>query len=1161
MKIRNVCLVTALLCAANLGAQTADELVLQGRQFLSSSNLPAAYSRFTNALALAPNHQAANVLAAATRILLIPRQPACSNFLTRLGLPAAGRNLYDWTADFRRTTNGDVILPPNLYSAEGIRVVSNAVIPTLRQSLENLAKVTSPGFLLPLTASETAIEPVTIDYGDVLLARAFLHAAEGLGHTLNAHNFNIWINQLEQMGKADTLTIQSLLAAFPNLLTQNSKAELLESRASFTNAIHLYFAASDFIRNARTNGAQRLFNLDPEDAAEEARFRENLTTALASVFKPVMVETNDDHYVYAGAYFAGTKSLRSLLPKFNGDSYVPNSLPDYTLGGVLIGESVVDIEKELRRLNPPRYPGLYAGRLWGENGGGGYQIVGVWGLFVNTNLQATLLGFDGVRDRGFYQVFKLDREGEWEFVVNNVRYWGEIWSDGGMEGEIYALDGSWRTRLEGERQPDQGPFQAVAGYYFGSWTLGLLSGKLRGMVTAEGNVGYVEFDSTGAIGDAGGGMINPTTLAFVSTSMGGTEVQGTLNPTLRRLSGSVRVPGMGTGGTFVMDRVLSVPSEVPPTILSAPQNQVVQAGGNATFSVRAAGSLPLSYQWYSNGVQMLLATKSSLVLSNVQQSMSGVTYSVTVRNLVGETNASATLTVVPEATRPTLTLLAPLSGQKFINPAVQVSGVAKDNVQVSNVFFQVKNYGWLPASTSDNWLHWTGTAMLDPGTNVISAYAVDTSGNVSPTSKVSVIYVPTDRLIVQTTGAGKVSPNYSNAVLQVGRSYSITALPGSGQMFSNWIGGVSPSLTLLTNGPTLKFTMVSNLVLQANFVPNYFLGAKGYYYGLFAVPGDRQHESSGFLTLYVNESRAYSASLATGGKKYSLSGKFEVDGTASKSISRGLTLPPLNLALALDLSPGADRLTGTVSDGTWTAGLLANRAVFNATTNRATRFAGRYTLVFPGPDGDPAVPMGDGYGAVTVASSGTITLSGSLADGTAVSQAAPISKDGLWPLYASLYSGKGSVWSWVQFDANQPAANLQGQVSWVRPPIPASRYYPAGFTNVVLAEGSRITAPANRTTRVINVTNGAVVFEGGNLAAAFTNLVELTEANKVIGPASNRMSFVLNVTNGVFSGNVVTPDRTRTNTFKGAILQDLDTGHGYFLGTNQSGRVTFGPAP
>jgi hypothetical protein len=80
MKIRNVCLVTALLCAANLGAQTADELVLQGRQFLSSSNLPAAYSRFTNALALAPNHQAAMGLAAPTRTLLIPASPLAATF-------------------------------------------------------------------------------------------------------------------------------------------------------------------------------------------------------------------------------------------------------------------------------------------------------------------------------------------------------------------------------------------------------------------------------------------------------------------------------------------------------------------------------------------------------------------------------------------------------------------------------------------------------------------------------------------------------------------------------------------------------------------------------------------------------------------------------------------------------------------------------------------------------------------------------------------------------------------------------------------------------------------------------------------------------------------------------------------------------------------------
>jgi hypothetical protein len=43
--------------------------------------------------------------------------------------------------------------------------------------------------------------------------------------------------------------------------------------------------------------------------------------------------------------------------------------------------------------------------------------------------------------------------------------------------------------------------------------------------------------------------------------------------------------------------------------------------------------------------------------------------------------------------------------------------------------------------------------------------------------------------------------------------------------------------------------------------------------------------------------------------------------------------------------------------------------------------------------------------------------------------------------------------------------------------------------------------------------------------------------------------------NGFFNGAVKVPGTTRTNTFKGVVLQDAGAGFGYFLGTNQSGQV------
>jgi len=50
---------------------------------------------------------------------------------------------------------------------------------------------------------------------------------------------------------------------------------------------------------------------------------------------------------------------------------------------------------------------------------------------------------------------------------------------------------------------------------------------------------------------------------------------------------------------------------VAPTITTQPVNQTVTAGQTATFTVVAAGTAPLSYQWQKNGVNIAGATASS----------------------------------------------------------------------------------------------------------------------------------------------------------------------------------------------------------------------------------------------------------------------------------------------------------------------------------------------------------------------------------------------------------------------------------------------------------------------------------------------------------------------------------------------------------------------
>jgi hypothetical protein len=70
---------------------------------------------------------------------------------------------------------------------------------------------------------------------------------------------------------------------------------------------------------------------------------------------------------------------------------------------------------------------------------------------------------------------------------------------------------------------------------------------------------------------------------------------------------------------------------LPPSITGQPQMQVVSAGANATFTVTAAGTAPLSYQWQKDQVSIAGATGSSYTRVNVQTTDTGL-YSVGVYN-------------------------------------------------------------------------------------------------------------------------------------------------------------------------------------------------------------------------------------------------------------------------------------------------------------------------------------------------------------------------------------------------------------------------------------------------------------------------------------------------------------------------------------------------
>ena len=92
-------------------------------------------------------------------------------------------------------------------------------------------------------------------------------------------------------------------------------------------------------------------------------------------------------------------------------------------------------------------------------------------------------------------------------------------------------------------------------------------------------------------------------------------------------------------------------ASVAPTITTQPANQNVTAGQTATFSVVAAGTAALSYQWQKTGTPITVATSSSYSTPVTTSADNGEQFRVTITNAAGSvTSSAATLTVNPSTT-------------------------------------------------------------------------------------------------------------------------------------------------------------------------------------------------------------------------------------------------------------------------------------------------------------------------------------------------------------------------------------------------------------------------------------------------------------------------------------------------------------------------------
>lgn len=171
----------------------------------------------------------------------------------------------------------------------------------------------------------------------------------------------------------------------------------------------------------------------------------------------------------------------------------------------------------------------------------------------------------------------------------------------------------------------------------------------------------------------------------------------------------------------------TTPSPVPPSILTQPSGQTVEAGKSATFKVLASSTEPITYQWRKNGSNITGATGPTYSSPSLALGEDAL-YSVLITNTAGTINSNtAQLTVVAPLIPPAITS-QPSNQTVFEGEQAIFQVIADGSLPIS--------YQWLrngqPVSGATSSSYTTPTVILGDDA-VFSVSLSNTAGNTTST--------------------------------------------------------------------------------------------------------------------------------------------------------------------------------------------------------------------------------------------------------------------------------------------------------------------------------------------------------------------------------------------------------------------------------------------
>jgi hypothetical protein len=389
-------------------------------------------------------------------------------------------------------------------------------------------------------------------------------------------------------------------------------------------------------------------------------------------------------------------------------------------------------------------------------------------------------------------------------------------------------------------------------------------------------------------------------------------------------------------------------------------------------------------------------------------------------------------------------------------------------------------------------------------------------------------------------------------------SASFTNVQVSCQLFSNTLP-VSAEEPATVNGTAWSFpitdlqqgiyTVVAiaydttgrETLISENFELNFYPNIAGTYYGVFFSTNIATN-NAGFFKLTLDGSGVISGKLQfPAAAPYTVSYPLGPSGGAELA-GPGFDKTELYFNVNFDLTNGTDTVIGYV----YSVGTLATFTGYRAVTELPSNtVAGRYVLDLETIANQAGSgPTNDGYATVSVGSTGGLTLGGTLADNTPFSEAVGVSKDGVWPVFATLYGGHGMLIGWETnvIGANGSAGST-GTLYWVKAPT-RDTYFTSGFSIEAASTGANYVPP-------VAGTQYQVVFGGGSVNPALNNLLNVSPSGQFAPVAGAPDKLVISLSAaGVITGTIYNPADNKTLPIRGAFSSPSLGGSGFVLDTN-----------